>query len=165
MKTGPLPPWWQVNEIQQLPTKLEMERKSAPVATESDSPAGQAGRGLSGSPRRLAENLVHLPDEPAGVLTGELRYIVRPPSTTRHWPVASEVPVARKRTASAMSSGSAARCMGKWAVRFSSSSGDITARSQRVSTGPGQTALTRISGPSARASDLVIVLRAPLLAA
>ena len=36
---------------------------------------------------------------------------------------------------------------------------------KRVSTGPGQTALTRISGPKARASDFVIVLRAPLLAA
>src|SRR5882757_4217678 len=64
-----------------------------------------------------------------------------------------------------MSLGSAGRCIGKWDVRFSSSSGDITARSQRVSTGPGQTALTRISGPSARASDFVIVLSAPLLAA
>lgn len=64
-----------------------------------------------------------------------------------------------------MSSGCAGRASGYPAVRACSCSPVITALNHRVSTGPGQTAFTRISGASARASDFVIVFTAPLLAA
>src|SRR5437867_1061862 len=62
-----------------------------------------------------------------------------------------------------MSSGVDARGIGYSEVIVWIRSSDIHARSQRVSIGPGQTAFTRM-GAIARANDLVIVLRAPLLA-
>src|SRR5262245_28035428 len=63
-----------------------------------------------------------------------------------------------------MSSGSAARGIGYSATIDSICSWIIHFLGHRVSIGPGQTALTRISGASALASDLVIVFSPPLLA-
>ena len=71
--------------------------------------------------------------------------------------------------ASAMSSGFAATCSGTDFATFSRTraafSSPNTLLNQRVSMKPGQMALTRIFGASARASDSTIVLSAPLEAA
>src|SRR5262245_25875538 len=70
MHTGPMPPC--VASEQDSKTAERRAKWHAPQqspAEESDSPAGQAGRGLIRTKLSLAVNLLHLPDEPAGVVT------------------------------------------------------------------------------------------------
>src|SRR5262249_56182308 len=88
-----------------------------------------------------------------------LSYMVLPPSTTRAWPVIIAPSQARKTTASAMSSVVEARLSG--VILTAASTMSSCPSSQREIIGPGQTALTRISGAKALASDLVIVIRPP----
>jgi hypothetical protein len=59
---------WQVNEIFEA-TEGDMGLNAVfyRIVTESDSPAGRAGRGLFKEALLLARNLVHPPDKPAGV--------------------------------------------------------------------------------------------------
>src|SRR5207253_559722 len=90
-------------------------------------------------------------------------YIVRPPSTTSACPVIMPASQARNVTTSAISSVVEARLSG---VIFSAASTmSACPSSHREIITPGQTALTRMSGANALASDLVIVIRPPFDAA
>src|SRR5687767_6990956 len=95
-----------------------------------------------------------------------------PPSTTRVWPVMNEerLPSARKRMASAISSGLPIRPSGvrsaSVSIALTRSSVETPARSIGVSTAPGRTALTRIpSGARSRAAARASATSAPLLVA
>src|SRR5262249_36643506 len=55
-------------KIRNRPSNARNGKRLVPLAAESDSPAGQAGRGLFLIKLGLAVNLLHLPDEPAGVV-------------------------------------------------------------------------------------------------
>src|SRR5438045_9745798 len=89
---------------------------------------------------------------------------VSPPSTITVWPVTIAAPAHRKKMTSAMSSGLQARFSGVRSI-------DCCLRSvgqslfHGLSTNPGATALTRISGASVRARLHVRVLTPALLVA
>src|SRR5579862_609214 len=89
--------------------------------------------------------------------------VAAPPSTTRVSPVVPMAWAAKNKVASATSAGLASLRRG---VIFSASSKAESGQpAKRVRMNPGSTAFTRISGASARASDLVSVTIAPFEAA
>ena len=90
-------------------------------------------------------------------------YIVRPPSMINAWPVIILASQARNVIASATSSVVDARCNGVILMAASTIFGRSASHREMIT--PGQTALTRISGASDLASDLVIVIIAPFDAA
>src|SRR5438876_2019655 len=89
---------------------------------------------------------------------------VRPPSTITVWPVTIAAPAHRKKITSAMSSGLQARFNGvrsiDWALRSAGQS-----LFHGLSTKPGATALTRISGAKVRARLRVRLMTPALLVA
>src|SRR5580693_282524 len=86
-----------------------------------------------------------------------------PPSTTMVSPVVAGAWTAKKITASATSS-PLAKCF-RGVIFSADANASSVQPAKRVRTNPGSTALTRIPGASARASDLVMVTMPPFEAA
>src|SRR5436305_7061393 len=89
---------------------------------------------------------------------------VSPPSTMMVWPVIIAAPAHRKKITSAMSSGLQARFKGVRSTDWTLRSGGQSLF-HGLSTNPGATALTRISGAKVRARLRVRLLTPALLAA